>query len=116
MRHGHPINVCSSSWCNSRYSNPNVNALQTSRRAYEIAVFGVEASPTAHLARRLVLLNGMDDVVSIVHGRAEEVMLPISEHSAHIVVSEWMGYALICVWQRIPLTCMRADSPQGRHV
>eukprot|EP01094_Clydonella_sp_ATCC50884_P023542 TRINITY_DN5677_c0_g1_i3.p1 TRINITY_DN5677_c0_g1~~TRINITY_DN5677_c0_g1_i3.p1 ORF type:complete len:278 (+),score=93.90 TRINITY_DN5677_c0_g1_i3:64-834(+) len=47
-------------------------------------------------AERLVLANGLEQQVSVHRCRAEEARLPIGHHSAHIVVSEWMGYALLC--------------------
>ena len=39
-------------------------------------VYAVEASPMAHLARKIVAANGMADVVQVLHRRAEEAQLP----------------------------------------
>jgi len=57
----------------------------------------------AHHARA----NGLDDVVTVIQGAVETIELPIQEHGLEtedpdhpyqvvdIIVSEWMGYALL---------------------
>ncbi|CAJ1393857.1 unnamed protein product [Effrenium voratum] len=56
-------------------------------------VFAVEASPgMASVARRLVEINAMQQKVTIIEGRVEEVELP---GKVDIIISEWMGFYLV---------------------
>ena len=43
-------------------------------------------------ARQVVEDNGLQGVVTILHGKVEEVELPVSK--VDIIISEWMGYCL----------------------
>ena len=55
-------------------------------------VFGVDNSNIAIHAKQVVIDNKMDDIITIIHGKVEEVELPVE--SVDIIVSEWMGYCL----------------------
>jgi len=57
-------------------------------------VYAVEASATAEVARRVVAANGLSDVVEIVHSTVETARLPPGTR-VDVIVSEWMGYALL---------------------
>lgn len=56
-------------------------------------VYAIECSSIADQAKQIVKDNGFDDVVTIVHGKAEEVTLPVDK--VDIIISEWMGYFLL---------------------
>ena len=55
-------------------------------------VYAVEATPMARKARKLVAANGLSDTVEVIEAKIEEVELP---GQVDIIVSEWMGYALL---------------------
>lgn len=55
-------------------------------------VYAVEASSMAEYTKRLVKQNGFEDVVTVLHGRAEEIKLP---EKVDVLVSEWMGNCLL---------------------
>eukprot|EP00760_Papus_ankaliazontas_P028247 PhM_4_TR359/c0_g1_i1/m.71423/K11434/PRMT1; type I protein arginine methyltransferase len=61
-------------------------------RAGARKVYAVECSSIAHQARQIVKENKLDDVITILHGKLEEVDVP---EKVDIIVSEWMGYFLI---------------------
>jgi len=61
-------------------------------RAGAARVIGVDMSTIALHARQVVEDNGLQGVVTILHGKVEEVELPVTE--VDILVSEWMGYCL----------------------
>jgi len=54
------------------------------------------------MARRIVKKNKVDHIVEIIHGKLEEITLPVTE--VDIIVSEWMGVFLLfvrlstCLW------------------
>jgi protein arginine N-methyltransferase 1 len=58
-------------------------------------VFGIECASIYKQAEAIVKLNGLDDVVTIVHGKVEEVSLPDGVEKVDIIISEWMGYFLL---------------------
>lgn len=45
-------------------------------------------------AENFIRENGVDDIVELIHGKVEEVVLPVKE--VDVIVSEWMGYFLLC--------------------
>ena len=49
----------------------------------------------AGLAFDLVDRNGLSDRVETIHGAVEEVDDSIPDKSVDVIISEWMGYALI---------------------
>ncbi|KAF8635937.1 hypothetical protein AX15_000108 [Amanita polypyramis BW_CC] len=58
-------------------------------------VFAVEASDMAEKARGIVKANGLDDIITVIKGKVEEITLPDGVEKVDIIVSEWMGYALL---------------------
>lgn len=69
-------------------------------RAGAKKVYGVEMSSIAETAVEIVKENGLDDIVTIVRGKIEDVELPfeedgITDKKVHVIVSEWMGYFLL---------------------
>ncbi|GAA93513.1 uncharacterized protein L969DRAFT_95836 [Mixia osmundae IAM 14324] len=56
-------------------------------------VFAVDASSIAHKAERNIKENGLDDVITVICGKIEKIVLPV-EH-VDIIISEWMGYFLL---------------------
>lgn len=61
-------------------------------RAGARQVYAVEASDMAIKAREVVKANGFADVIKVIHGKVEEVELP---EKVDVIISEWMGYALL---------------------
>lgn len=55
-------------------------------------VYGIDFSTIALAAQQIVKDNKMENVVTIIKGKVEEVTLPVE--SVDIIVSEWMGYFL----------------------
>ncbi|XP_071943186.1 protein arginine N-methyltransferase 2-like [Antedon mediterranea] len=55
-------------------------------------VYGVEASNIASYANDLVQRNNLEDRITIIQGKVEEIELP---EQVDIIVSEWMGTLLI---------------------
>ncbi|XP_045618904.1 protein arginine N-methyltransferase 6 [Procambarus clarkii] len=55
-------------------------------------VYAIDASKIAVHAKQLIEANGFEDVITVLQGKAEEVVLP---EKVDIVVSEWMGYMLL---------------------
>lgn len=55
-------------------------------------VFAVEASPLAEVLREIVKLNDEKGVIEVIHGRAEDIDLPVQ---VDIIISEWMGFYLL---------------------
>ncbi|KAG6866179.1 hypothetical protein C0991_007729 [Blastosporella zonata] len=58
-------------------------------------VIAVDASDIAERAARIVKANGVEDVVTVVRGKVEEITLPDDIKQVDIIISEWMGYALL---------------------
>ncbi|KAG8464696.1 hypothetical protein KFE25_010064 [Diacronema lutheri] len=56
-------------------------------------VYGVDASGIIAHAQQVVRRNGMDDRITLVRGKAEEVALPVAK--VDVIISEWMGYCLL---------------------
>uniref|UniRef100_F6PVW7 Protein arginine N-methyltransferase 3 n=1 Tax=Xenopus tropicalis TaxID=8364 RepID=F6PVW7_XENTR len=56
-------------------------------------VIGVDQSDIIYQAMDIVRLNGLEDTVSLVKGRVEDVDLPVEK--VDIIISEWMGYFLL---------------------
>ena len=63
-------------------------------RAGAARVVGVDCSSVVELAREVVVENRLEQVVTIVRGRVEEVELPEGITQVDIIISEWMGYCL----------------------
>lgn len=56
-------------------------------------VFAIDNSNIIDKARSNAYENGLDGCITFVKGKVEEIKLPVSE--VDIVISEWMGYALL---------------------
>lgn len=57
------------------------------------AVYGIECSGIITQARQIVKDNKLDHIVTLIHGKCEEVTLPVDK--VDIIISEWMGYCLL---------------------
>jgi len=55
-------------------------------------VIGIECSSIVDHARNIVKANHLDDVITLVKGKVEE--LPDGIEKVDIIISEWMGYCL----------------------
>ncbi|KAF7714577.1 Ribosomal protein arginine N-methytransferase [Penicillium ucsense] len=56
-------------------------------------VISVDNSDIIDRAREIVYDNGLGDVITCIRGKIEEVTLPVEQ--VDIIISEWMGYALL---------------------
>jgi protein arginine N-methyltransferase 1 len=56
-------------------------------------VIGVDMSTIIFKAREIVKVNGMEDKITFVQGKMEEIELPFPK--VDIIISEWMGYFLL---------------------
>eukprot|EP00041_Stephanoeca_diplocostata_P012417 m.207931 g.207931 ORF g.207931 m.207931 type:complete len:353 (+) comp18950_c0_seq3:199-1257(+) len=56
-------------------------------------VYAIECSSIANQAKQIIKDNGFSEVITIIHGKCEEVELPVEK--VDIIISEWMGYALL---------------------
>ena len=63
-------------------------------RAGARKVIGVEFSDFAIIARKVIRDNNLVDIVTIVHGKVEDIQLPDDVEKVDVIVSEWMGYCL----------------------
>ncbi|MBA0719251.1 hypothetical protein Golax_006948 [Gossypium laxum] len=55
-------------------------------------VYAVEATKMSEHARTLVQANNLQDIVEVIEGSMEEVVLP---EKVDVIISEWMGYFLL---------------------
>ncbi|KAA3490155.1 protein arginine N-methyltransferase PRMT10-like [Gossypium australe] len=55
-------------------------------------VYAVEATKMSEHARTLVQANNLQDIVEVIEGSIEEVVLP---EKVDVIISEWMGYFLL---------------------
>ncbi|KAI6027839.1 S-adenosyl-L-methionine-dependent methyltransferase [Pisolithus microcarpus] len=58
-------------------------------------VYAVEASGIADKAEKIVQANGLSDIITVIRGKVEEIKLPDDVTHVDIIISEWMGYALL---------------------
>ncbi|KAJ7712993.1 protein arginine N-methyltransferase [Mycena metata] len=58
-------------------------------------VFAVDASDIAEKAEKIVKANGLDDIITVIRGKVEDITLPDGVQQVDIIISEWMGYALL---------------------
>ncbi|KAF7792352.1 hypothetical protein EIP86_003388 [Pleurotus ostreatoroseus] len=56
-------------------------------------VVGIDMSNIIDQAQKIIEANGFSDTITLVKGKLEEAVLPITEFD--IIVSEWMGYFLL---------------------
>jgi len=64
-------------------------------RAGAKRVIAVDASDIATKAEKIVKANGFQDVITVIRGKVEDISLPEGIDKVDIIVSEWMGYALL---------------------
>ncbi|KAI8378976.1 S-adenosyl-L-methionine-dependent methyltransferase [Blakeslea trispora] len=62
-------------------------------RAGAKRVFSVDNSDIIEKAKLNIKENGLDQIITCVRGKVEEIELPVAE--VDIIVSEWMGYFLL---------------------
>ncbi|KAJ7465038.1 protein arginine N-methyltransferase [Mycena latifolia] len=58
-------------------------------------VFAVDASDIAEKAEKIVKTNGLDHIITVIRGKVEDIVLPDGVQRVDIIISEWMGYALL---------------------
>jgi protein arginine N-methyltransferase 1 len=56
-------------------------------------VIGVDCAGIALQAQAIVKANGFGEIITILHGKIEELDLPVKK--VDIIISEWMGYFLL---------------------
>ncbi|KAG9475892.1 hypothetical protein GDO78_003994, partial [Eleutherodactylus coqui] len=56
-------------------------------------VYGVDQSEIIYQAMDIIRLNNLEDRISLIKGRIEEIDLPVEK--VDIIISEWMGYFLL---------------------
>ncbi|KAF8400976.1 hypothetical protein HHK36_014279 [Tetracentron sinense] len=56
-------------------------------------VYAVECSQMADMAKEIVEANGFSNVITVMKGKVEEIVLPVAQ--VDIIISEWMGYFLL---------------------
>jgi protein arginine N-methyltransferase 1 len=56
-------------------------------------VYAVENADIAHFAKEIIKQNGLEDKITVLKGKMEEIELPVKE--VDIIISEWMGYFLL---------------------
>jgi len=59
-------------------------------------VYGIDMSNIIDEAKGIIEDNGFKDKITLIKGKVEEVELPgVAEGGIDIIISEWMGYALV---------------------
>ncbi|KAJ7258773.1 arginine N-methyltransferase 3 [Mycena haematopus] len=58
-------------------------------------VFAVDASDIAEKAEKIVKANDLDGIIKVIRGKVEDITLPDSIEQVDVIISEWMGYALL---------------------
>jgi protein arginine N-methyltransferase 1 len=56
-------------------------------------VYAIECSNIAIQCKQIIKDNGFSEVIDVIHGKMEEVELPVQY--VDIIISEWMGYFLL---------------------
>ena len=56
-------------------------------------VYAIEMADVYKVAREIIDKNGYSEKITVLHGKVEEVKLPVEK--VDIIVSEWMGYLLL---------------------
>jgi len=56
-------------------------------------VIGIDYSNIINQAKQIVIDNHLEDVVTLIKGKVEEVELPVPK--VDVIISEWMGYCLL---------------------
>ncbi|XP_063786638.1 protein arginine N-methyltransferase 8 isoform X1 [Pseudophryne corroboree] len=55
-------------------------------------VYGIECSSVSDYSEKIIKANHLDNVITILRGKVEEVELPVEK--VDIIITEWMGYCL----------------------
>lgn len=58
-------------------------------------VIGIECAEIYHSAKEIVKENGLEDKITLIKGKLEEISLPDGIEKVDIIISEWMGYFLL---------------------
>lgn len=58
-------------------------------------VYAVDASDIASKAEQIVKANGLENTITVIRGKVEDIKLPDNVTHVDIIISEWMGYALL---------------------
>ncbi|KAI0770721.1 protein arginine N-methyltransferase [Fomes fomentarius] len=58
-------------------------------------VFAIDASDIAEKAEKIVKDNELENVITVIRGKVEDINLPEGFDKVDIIISEWMGYALL---------------------
>ncbi|KAF8529315.1 S-adenosyl-L-methionine-dependent methyltransferase [Hysterangium stoloniferum] len=58
-------------------------------------VFAVDASDIAEKAESIARANNMENVITVIRGKIEDIALPDGVTQVDVIISEWMGYALL---------------------
>ena len=56
-------------------------------------VYAIEFAEIAIFAREIIKKNGLQDKITVIKGKMEEINLPVPK--VDIIISEWMGYFLL---------------------
>lgn len=56
-------------------------------------VYAVENAEIAYFAKEIIKKNGLEDKITVLKGKMEEIELPVPK--VDIIISEWMGYFLL---------------------
>lgn len=56
-------------------------------------VYAIDMSTIIEKAREIVKVNGMQDKITLIQGKMEDIELPVDK--VDIIISEWMGYFLL---------------------
>lgn len=54
-------------------------------------MIAVDCSNIIEFARQVVIDNNLQDVITVVKGKIEEIELPNGIEGVDIIISEWMG-------------------------
>ncbi|KAJ7119821.1 protein arginine N-methyltransferase [Mycena epipterygia] len=58
-------------------------------------VFAVDASDIADKAAKIVKANELEHIITVIRGKVEDIVLPDGVQQVDVIISEWMGYALL---------------------
>ncbi|KAL0577118.1 hypothetical protein V5O48_004871 [Marasmius crinis-equi] len=64
-------------------------------RAGARKVIAVDASDIAEKAEKIVRANDLQNIITVVRGKVEDIRLPDGIEKVDVIISEWMGYALL---------------------
>ncbi|RHN82602.1 putative methyltransferase [Medicago truncatula] len=75
-------------------------------------VYAVDASEIALQAQSIVKDNNLSDIITVLHGRVEDVTI---DEQVDVIISEWMGYMLLqeCMLESIVTARDRWLKPSG---